>query len=356
MFLHKKFFKRKWYHHIAPWQWFTGVFVVLCVFIILAIHSLAQQKIYPLLLEGETLTPLSAEFFQELQEEREEDLPKQLRIKQRQFPKMTAETMFDPLTFSAESMIVKDVETGAVLYEKNAYDRRAIASITKLMTALIVLEKGPDWDKVVTVVGGDSLGTHMYAGDTYSIDTLFRAGLIGSSNKAMVTLSQSIDLPKEAFIERMNERALELGMGARFLDPTGLNPGNEATASDIAILLAEAMRHEKIKAAVGERQLNLYSNERASNHNMWNTNWLLLGWIPHNFPVLHGGKTGYIPAAGYNFTVRLEGNNGHMIDVVVLGAENYEARFTEARDIAEWVFDSYDWPEEAVTEKEVAIL
>ena len=75
---------------------------------------------------------------------------------------------------------------------------------------------------------------------------------------------------------------------------------------------------------------------------MWNTDWILLDWIPNEFAVFHGGKTGYITASGYNFTMRVE-NDGHMLDVVVLGASSHEGRFTEARDIAKWVFTNYKW-------------
>jgi len=88
----------------------------------------------------------------------------------------------------------------------------------------------------------------------------------------------------------------------------------------------------------------LYSFERENEHHLWNTNWLLLGWIPYDGFILRGAKTGYIPRSRYNFTVQVEDTDGHIIDVVVLGAEAHEARFTEARDIAKAVFEAYRWP------------
>jgi D-alanyl-D-alanine carboxypeptidase len=76
---------------------------------------------------------------------------------------------------------------------------------------------------------------------------------------------------------------------------------------------------------------------------MWSTDWILLGWIPNKLPEFFGGKTGYTVAAGYNFTMRAGDGKGHMVDVVILGATSHEARFNEAKDIAEWVFANYDW-------------
>ena len=81
-----------------------------------------------------------------------------------------------------------------------------------------------------------------------------------------------------------------------------------------------------------------------NSHTVNNTNWLLHEWTPHDFFVLRGGKTGYIPASGYNFTMQVEDEDTNLLDVVVLGADYHESRFTEARDIASSVYDAYIWP------------
>jgi serine-type D-Ala-D-Ala endopeptidase (penicillin-binding protein 7) len=247
--------------------------------------------------------------------------------------------------FSAESMIVKDNESGMVMYRKSEYSERSIASLTKLMSALVVLEKNPDWLNLATVIEDDIFDTHMYAGDTYTIEQLWQAALVGSSNKAIYTLADAVGWPRVAFVERMNQKALELGMiQTKFIEPTGLDAGNQSTASDLAMLLNEALRSEKIRTAMATKELNLYSEERQKKHHMWNTNWLLLGWITNDLHKFRGGKTGYIPESGYNFMMQVSDADNHIIDVVVLGANSHEARFTEARDIAEWTFDSYKWP------------
>ena len=255
-------------------------------------------------------------------------------------------TMLSAETFSAKSIIVKDDATGAVLYRQAEYEERPMASLTKLMSALVILEKAPRWSSSTQVVGDDIIDTHMYAGDTHTLDQLWHAALIGSSNKAIYTLADAVGWPRAAFVERMNEKARELGMANTvFVDPTGLDAGNVSTASDLAIIMQEAMRHERIRNALLTKEYSLYSTERGKEHHLWNTNWLLLGWIPSELREIRGGKTGYIPESGYNFVLQTADQAGHALTVVILGAATHEARFTEARDAAEWVWANYRWPE-----------
>ena len=266
-------------------------------------------------------------------------------IQKPQLPELVGETL-PPESFTAHSVMVKDLGTGALLYRKNEYDKWPLASITKLMSALVILENDPDWATSTVVIGEDALDAHMYAGDIYTLDELWQAGLIGSSNKAIISLVNALGWTETAFVERMNQKALELGMvDSTFVDSTGLDPGNVASASDTAILLNEAMKKEKITKALLTTEYSLYSKERKKEHHMWNTDWLLLGWIPHQFKEFYGGKTGYIAVSGYNFTMRVGDGAGHVVDVVILGTESHEARFNEAKKIAEWALSNYKWPE-----------
>ncbi len=261
-------------------------------------------------------------------------------------PQLTGE-LVDASTFGAEAVLVKDVTSGKLLYEKNAYTPWPIASITKLMSALVILEKTPDWTTSTQVVADDVIDTHMYAGDTYTLEELWRAALVGSSNKAILTLADAVGWPRDAFIARMNEKALELGMSdSHFTEPSGLDAGNVSTPSDILLLLKEALANEHIQTTVLLTEHQLYSNERKKDHHMWSTNWLMLGWITHNFADILGGKTGYIDASGYNFTARVSDAMGHQLDIVVLGAPAHEDRFTVLRDAGEWAFDNYTWEDE----------
>ena len=261
-----------------------------------------------------------------------------------QLPELKGEKL-DLSTFAATNVIVKDVKTGAVLLAKNEYEKHSLASVTKLMSALVILEKNIDWNATTTVVSDDIEDTHMYAGDTYTLEELWNAALIASSNKAILTLADSTGWPREAFVERMNAKALEIGMTMSvFAEPTGLSEDNQASASDAAILLNEALKKEKISKTVLIKEYNLYSKERKQKHHMWNTNWLLLGWIPNQLPEFFGGKTGYTVAAGYNFVMRAGDGKGNLFDVVVFGTANNEERFIEANKISDWVLKNYTWP------------
>jgi len=262
-------------------------------------------------------------------------------------PKFVGTETVPQSNFTAFGMAVRDVASGKILYEKNSKEEHPIASITKLMSALSILERNPEWTATTTVTREDDLSdNYMYAGDTFTLDELWKAALVGSSNKAIYTLADAVGISSESFAARMNQKAIELGMSqTHFVEPTGLNAENVSTAEDLTKLLSEAMKHKEIRDTVLIPEMNLYSEVRGKTQHMWNTDWLLLGWIPNAFTEFYGGKTGYITASGYNFSMRVGDGNGHLIDVVVLGTDTHEARFTEARDIAEWIFQNYTWEE-----------
>ncbi len=262
---------------------------------------------------------------------------------ERKRPKLVGE-MLSQKQIAADSVLVKDRESGVILYSKNSYQAHPIASITKLMSALVLLEHDLNWTATTTVVGDDKIGTHIYRGDVYSLEQLWQAALVASSNKAIFTLAEYIERSENVFVERMNQKATELGMtDTHYTDPSGLDPGNVSSASDVSILLDEALRHEEITNILSMKELSLYSLKRDKEHHMWNTNWLLLNWIKHDFAYLIG-KTGYIPASGYNFAMRVGNDRGNEINVIILGAETHEGRFTQAKLAADWSFANHIWP------------
>ena len=147
----------------------------------------------------------------------------------------------------------------------------------------------------------------------------------------------------------MNEKAKELHLSsARFAEPTGLSGKNMANALDTAKLLIDALKFDKIYTTVqtGEYYAHPLNGKKA--RRIWTTNWLLTNWIPNNFKVENiAGKTGYIDDSGYNFAVSLTNEKKHSIAVVVFGASTNEGRFSEARDLAEWSFGHYLWPDDS---------
>ncbi len=260
-------------------------------------------------------------------------------------PELIGEKMIDVDKFTAESMIVKDVETGMVLFGKDEYKFHALASITKLMSVLVLLDYNLDFSATSTVVNDDIFESHIFSGEVFTLEELWNLSLVGSSNKAILTLVDTVDT-REGFVEKMNKKAQELGMADTFfVEPTGLDSGNISTASDIIHLLDEALSKKEIKNVLLVPELKVKSSGiNAKSHQVWSTDWILLNWIPNNFKEFIGGKTGYIPQSGYNFVMQVKGENDKLLNVAVLGAEVHEDRFTEARDIAYWAFENYKWP------------
>ncbi len=256
----------------------------------------------------------------------------------------------NPEKFTAQAILVKDVNTGEVLYKKNEYEKRPLASISKLLSALVVLESNPNWNSTTTVKGDEDIAdSHVVSGAVYTISDLWEAALVASSNESMLALADSTGMTREAFVARMNAKALELGMkDSSFVEPTGLSEQNISTASDIIILLDEALRQPKIKETVILKEINISPVGVKKQQHFWSTNWLLLGWVPNKIKDFRGGKTGYITAAGYNFTMQLARDDEKVIDVVVLGATAHELRFSEARDISYDVFSAFAWPSDQI--------
>ncbi len=252
-------------------------------------------------------------------------------------------------TVAAASAVAVDAKTKTILFNKNAGEIRSLASITKLMTAMVLLDLPMQWNSSATITEEDMAGDHhVEVGERFTLEDLWHVALIGSSNTAIKALVRSSGLSQEQFVALMNQKAKELRLSsARFNEPTGLSEKNMASGVDTARLLIDALTFDKIYSTVqiGEYYAHPLGGKKA--RRVWTTNWLLTDWIPNHFKVENiAGKTGYIDSSGYNFVVSLSNEKNHVITVAILGAASNEARFSEARDLAEWVFASYTWPDE----------
>lgn len=261
--------------------------------------------------------------------------------------KKSAESSFTaPLT--AVSAIVMDTKTKTILFNKNASEVRSLASITKLATAMVLLDLPVKWSSTTVITDADMEGDHhVKAGERFTLEDLWHVGLIGSSNSAINALVRNSGLTEQEFVDLMNQKAQDLRLSSiRFTEPTGLSERNMATALDTAKLLIDALTLDKIFTTV---QIPEYYARPFGDkaRRIWTTNWLLTDWVPNTFTAANiAGKTGYIDDSGYNFAVSLTNENKHTITVVVLGAASNEARFSEARDLAQWTFANYLWPDD----------
>lgn len=248
---------------------------------------------------------------------------------------------------AASGLAVVDFASGATIYQRAGGVPHPLASVTKLMTALVVADRHPDWEALVTVSDTDGRGggrVALKAGEQVSTRDLFGVMLMASSNEAAVALARSTGLTLQAFTAAMNRTALTLGLRrTRFVDPAGLEPGNIGSADDMARLAQAAVRQPTIAAALRQASLTLTIRNTGEVRTVASTNLLLQRAVPDNRPVPVGGKTGYLDESGYNLVMVFE-HLGHQIGVAVLGAPSAVARWEESAQLAQWVFASYRWP------------
>lgn len=226
----------------------------------------------------------------------------------------------------ARNAIVVDPVSGEVLYEKNASRAVPIASLSKLMTALVFLENDQDMDRSVEVTRAEIYGggrTQLRNLEKVKLDDLLHMSLMCSDNVATRVLVRESGMKSDDFLARMNRKAVELGLArTRFVEFTGLDERNVSTAADCARLLVAAAENRTIQHISTTRTHEFRSNRRP--HMVANTNRLLYG----RYEVL-GGKTGYINEAGYCYATWLRTSQGRERVAVVLGAPTAATRFAD---------------------------
>ena len=236
----------------------------------------------------------------------------------------------------AAAAIIYNPETNEVLWESNSQDSRSIASITKVMTAAVVFEGHPDLTREVAVERSDvarANHTYLRAGERVTIDDLLHLTLVASDNAAARALARTSPLGASGFIQRMNEKALELGLEhTTYADPSGLLSANVSSAYDMARLISFASADERVASIMRKAHYTVLTSRRVININ--NTNQLLVkGDVD-----VRGGKTGFISKAGYCLAtlLRLPQTN-QQVAVVVLGARSNAGRFMETRHLFNWL-------------------
>ena len=236
----------------------------------------------------------------------------------------------------AEAAIIYDPLTGEVLWEENSQNLRSIASITKVMTAVVFLEDSPDLSEQVVVQRADvyrASTTYLRAGYKLTTGDLLHFLLIGSDNAAARVLARVSKHGSAGFIARMNEKADELGLTATsYADPSGLLNDNVSSAYDMARLIAIASADERIGRVMQKAQHSVAVGRRTIHVN--STNQL----VKQGDVEVVGGKTGFIRRAGYCLATLLRlPQSGKQVAVVVLGAKSNAGRFWETRHLFNWL-------------------
>lgn len=241
---------------------------------------------------------------------------------------------------TAPVAIVWDPADDRTLYDKNADTPHSIASITKLMTAIIFLESDPDWDRVITIAPEDTpqpiqgVRIAVYTGDTITVRDLFEAMLTGSANNAAYALARSTGLSREEFVARMNNRARGIGMThTTFVEPSGLDSGNAASARDVAKLVQYASNRFGLSQATIRGTDTYTILNRGETRTIKNPIYLAGGL---DDKPLFIGKTGYLDEARYTLGVKVRNGDGEQRVVVVLGSSSRTARNRDVARLVDW--------------------
>ncbi len=247
----------------------------------------------------------------------------------------------------ARAAMIMDVNTQRILWQKNPDAVVPIASITKLMTALVWLDYQPPagMDHVHTFApeedtpGGKEL--NLGHGRQLRAFDLLRSSIVGSDNDTAMALVATTELPPAQFVELMNAKTRSLAMThASFEDPTGLSSKNVATAADVALLARAAFQQSEIQAPA---QMREHFQETVDTHELSRvatTNKLL---FDAEITIV-GGKTGYTTEAGYCVVIQArDPQSGRDIIAVVLGSATEQGRFDDAKKLALWAFEHYTW-------------
>ena len=251
-----------------------------------------------------------------------------------------------PMEVAGKSAVLMDMATGTVLFEQNPHEKLAPASVTKVMTMLLIMEAIDSgrigWDDTVTVSeaaaakGGSQI--YLKVGEAMSVSDMLKSVAVSSANDCACALAEHIAGSEAAFVEKMNQRAKELGMNdTNFVNCTGLDDGEDAknhltSAYDIALMSRELMvNHPDI-----QKFTTIWMDTvRNGAFGLSNTNKLV-----RFYPGATGLKTGFTSAAGYCLSATAE-REGLGLIAVILGAKTSQERFAGCKAMLDYGFANY---------------
>jgi len=242
-----------------------------------------------------------------------------------------------PKLASAKALVINQ-QTGEVLYAKNTNIPTPIASVTKLMTAMVMLDAHLPMDELLAITDEDvdylkGTSSRLRVGTTLTRGELLQLALMASENRAASALGRYYPGGKPAFVQAMNYKAQVLGMqSSRFVDSTGLDSNNQSTAEDLAKMVNAAYHYPEIRQVTtsASQEITLYG--RQNSLNFVNTNALVRGgnWV------IGLSKTGFINEAGRCLVMQAEISGQPMI-IVLLDSAGKMTRIGDANRIRKWV-------------------
>lgn len=260
----------------------------------------------------------------------------------RTIPQMIDHAEKPPMLTASAGLIVDD-RSNTVLFSTHPEKKIPLASLTKLATVMTYLDLGIDPETRVIIREDDDIDERsgLHAGDNVSSHDLVMLALVGSSNSAAHALMTSSGLPQDYFIRRMNTTAQTLGLvNTTFVEPTGLSPHNIGTAYDVYRLLKAARELPIFLQSAGLSSYE-YTVSEGETKKITATDALVTGKVPFRGDTIIAAKTGYIPESGFHVALSARDKQGNNRTVVILGADDSLARFSEADALLFWASHAF---------------
>lgn len=243
---------------------------------------------------------------------------------------------------TAESALAYDIESGVIIWSKNPDKKLPIASLTKLISGILLVEEKLDLSQTVVMKAEDQRpwggNRHLYLGEELTIDQLFNAAFIASDNEAVMALVRAAGYTEEQFVEKMSFWLEENGfVDTKILDPTGLNPANTSTAGEMAKIALRAFSQHDLTKYLQKDFYQFSVKNSGREVKLKNTNELLNSQFDVKI-----GKTGYTEEAGYCFAASSK-MPGREIITVVLGSQTKNDRFQDTKALIYWISNNFIW-------------
>ena len=251
-------------------------------------------------------------------------------------------------TVTSNAYILIDRASGQVLAASHADTSWPIASLTKLVTADLVLAGAKPLSTVYDVkISDDVGGAKLYVndGDTFTLDDLLYSTLVGSANNAANAIARSTGDTTDVFLKKMNQRAALLNLSrTMFVDPTGIELGNVSTARELSVLATSIFERKDVRRYTTTAQRTVSVLSQGTTKTLTNTNWML--WKPEYDDVyVTSGKTGYLDESGWNLVVSLRpmSDKNKELLLVLFGADSRADSFKDADALSNWAWTNYQW-------------
>ncbi|RDY24769.1 D-alanyl-D-alanine carboxypeptidase [Romboutsia maritimum] len=250
------------------------------------------------------------------------------------------------INVSSKSAILMDIGSGQILYEKNSHEKLPPASVTKVMTMLLIcealdegkikLDDSVQISEVASSMGGSQI--FLEPGETQSVDNLLKGIAVASANDACVAMAEHVSGSIEGFVELMNKKAKELGMNdTHFVNTNGLPVDNHYTsAHDIAVMSKELLKHDTISKYLTTWMDHLVVGKKQATIGLANTNKLI-----KHYQGATGVKTGFTQQAKYCLSASAKRGDTHLV-AATLGAETSPDRFKDASNLLNYGFANYE--------------